>query len=168
MKLKNLVSIPKKSIYCFVNRNDKKIAIFFSRNTLASLSRNMEKFVQNLNIETTEFEIIETINHDNDLRVRFDYWCAKYRNEGWEVLNQFRAVHYKALIEARVNLLSGDISKAYAVVLLRSRGYKEIIVGLFDSVSDAKKFLKKKYRRNIVSIIYADNEYTKHFREENG
>lgn len=171
MNLQELVSLPEKSIYGFFNESDKICYIGFSRNTLSALNRNIQEFKYRNNLikqdlGKLEFRIIETIDDVNNLRIRYQYWVDHYTKMGYKSYRCYTAVGYKLHIEVIGDLIHSYNRKFLFHVKLVSRGYHELIVGIFDNKEEMDSFISREYR-NIDRVVYADNKLTRDYRAAN-
>lgn len=170
MDLQNLLNIPSKSIYCFINEADKIVHISFSRNTLLSIYRNIQMIKQGHGLlsqhsDKLSFRIIETIVNDLDLRIRYQYWVRYYQAQGYQLYRSYNAVGYKVILGVMSDALTSKQGLYHFCVKLVSRGYRELIVGVFNFESDAKLFIETHYT-SIDRIVYADNDLTRRFRDK--
>lgn len=162
--LKELSSLPDKCIYGLFNDRDKKVYIGYSSNTLRTLYSNITNLkYSNKDFDQLEFRIIEPIEDNNRLRVRYQFWVSDYSNKGWGMYRDYKAVEYKVRIDIKNDQRFVYGGNYLLYVKLVSRGYKELIVGVFDSLEECNKFVSLHYS-NIHDIIYADNELTRKYR----
>lgn len=84
----------------------------------------------------------------------------------------FKNAHYHLYrthpirLEAQMSLLRYKNRIRAVVKIVRSQTDKGSIVGLFEKVFDAEKFIRDHYQPYVAKIIYADNELTKEFFSE--
>jgi len=110
-----------------------------------------------------DFRVIEKIDDPVKLRVRYQYWVSDYSNKGWVMYRDYKAIQYKVRIDIRNDETKGYNAKYLLYVKLVSRGYKELIVGVFDNLEECNKFIELNYS-NINDIVYS-NELTKKYRK---
>ncbi len=162
-----LSNIPNKCIYGIFNDVDKKVYIGYSSNTIRTIYSNMSTLVysnMSSDWDKLDFRIIEIIDDPARLKIRYQYWVSDYSNKGWTMYRDYKAVEYKVSIDIKndPSLVSG--SKYLLYVKLVSRGYKELIVGVFDDLDKCNEFVSLHYS-NIHDIIYCDNELTQKYRK---
>lgn len=162
MDLQEILSFPTMGIYAFVNEEDRKIYVGYSKNIVTAFSR----LVQNLkysnmqeDADKLKFVILENIVTERSLRLRYEYWSRKYSNEGWSLYRSYRAVSYRL----RVDLFSDHSERSLIGVKIVSRGYKELTVGVFESVGESRAFINEYYKDGVDNLIYASNRLTKEF-----
>lgn len=172
LMFQELYKLPDKCIYAFLNESDKKIYIGMAKNIVTSLSRNISEMKYSNHpckndVSKLKFEILENIVTDRDLKLKYQYYSNKYKNEGWTLYRDYCAISYKVLIDVlNVNKLYG-MPSIKCCVKLRSRGYRELTVGLFETVEEAEVFVANNYSNSpITNIIYADNKLTRYYNAE--
>lgn len=168
MNFQELYNLPEKCIYAFLNQKDKKIYIGFTKNLLQALERNLYYMKYSNHpckndIANLELIVLENIVTDLDLRLRYEYYSNKYSNEGWRLYRNYKAIDYKVSIDVINIAISNGMPSIKCCVKLRRRGSNELIVGIFNSVSEAELFVSDKYSNGVSNIIYADNKLTLDF-----
>lgn len=153
-----LIKLPKKCVYGLFNYKDKKVYIGYSSNIFFTLSRLISSNTLKEDWSLLELKILESFDSSNSLRIRYQYWSKYYSNQGFSLYRKYKAVQYK-LREEIIRDLNGRI---HFSVKLISKGYKEILVGVFNDHTEMKEFVKTNYS-NIDAIVYADNELTKRY-----
>lgn len=114
-----------------------------------------------------EFKLLEEIADYNNRNLRMNYWIKYYKDLGYQFYRQPKALIYKPIITVnymgirKYKWLSSSGYKAQ--VVLRSRGNRSVIVGIFDSMEEAVQFKDQYYSGDIYSVIYANNELTKNY-----
>lgn len=162
-----LNSLPKQCVYGLFNEIDKRVYIGFTINILVTLPRllnniNYSNSLLKADLSKLEFRIIETIKENKSLRLRYQYWCRNYSNNGYMLYREYKAIQYRTRIEVIRNPLDERTDLYMCAVKLVSRGYKELTVGLFSNAAEAEAFVSEHYT-SIDSIIYADNYLTKRY-----
>lgn len=171
LSFQELYNLPERCIYAFLNKKDKKIYIGFTKNLLSALQRNLYLMKYSNHpckndVSKIEFEILEYIVTDSDLKLRYEYYSNKYSNDGWGLYRDYKAIDYKVSIDLIDTNVVGGMPSIKCCVKLRRQGYSELIVGIFNSVSDAEVFVSDKYSNGVFNIIYCDNQLTLDFLEK--
>ncbi len=157
--------LPDKCVYGLFNDQGKKVYIGYSNNTPKTLCNNLlDLKYSNKDFNLLEFKIIEAIEDSNRLKVRYEYWVSHYSNEGWEMYRNFKAVQYKLRIEVKNDELVKGGGNVLIYVKLVSRGYREVVVGVFDDLDECNKFVADNYS-NIIDVIFCSNELTIKYRK---
>lgn len=79
----------------------------------------------------------------------------------------FKAIKYKPSIEVMTDLVTPNSPKVLCYVKLTSRGYKELVVGVFDTIHDADKFMLEFYPDGkVYDIKYCNNRLTREYLNE--
>lgn len=163
--IKELLSLPEKCIYGLFDDSNKSVYIGYSSNTIRTIYSNLMNLkYSNIDLSKLEFRVIEPIDSNIRLRVRYEYWVSNYSNNGWKMLRDYKAVGYKLRIEARSDESKNKHGKTYLYVSLVSRARKELIVGVFDAIEECNDFVKSNYS-NIIDVIFADNKLTHDYRK---
>lgn len=164
-----LISLPEKCIYAFFNHEDKKVYVGYSSNILRSLYSNFNGIkYSNMkdDINKLSFSVLEEVVDTDRLRIRYQFWSDHYSNIGYGLYRNYKAVGYKARIDVQEEPGKGKLANYKFIVKLISRGYRELIVGIFDDLSEANKFISLHYS-NVNDIIYSDNELTNNYLRRN-
>lgn len=83
---------------------------------------------------------------------------------GYNLINPKRVSNYKVIIDLMQCSNTGTSKDIVIAVKVVSRGYRELIVGLFYTYGDASSFINEFYPGNLVTrIVYANNELTKNY-----
>jgi hypothetical protein len=173
MKLHSLVQHTNKGVYIVINHDLKRCYIACSTNILGSIERLIRDFKTDkkygdlykdytTNLETFDIQILETIEEDcksDYLRVRLAYWCKQYEDNGYTLYNAYKGLIY------RVNTVVGQHNKIYVEVV--GKADKRIVVGVFDKVYWADKFVQEKLSTFPIYPVYATNELTIKFLKRN-
>lgn len=168
MDFQELANLPSKCIYGLFNDLDKKVYIGHTNNLLRSLYSNIESLkYSNIDFNKLDFRIIETIVDSARLRIRYQYWVSDYSNRGWTMYRNYKAISYRVKVEVLNDVTKVNGKKYYFYVKLVSRGYKELIVGVFDAIDECNEFVSLNYS-NICDIVYSDNELTNLYRKSCG
>lgn len=166
MDFKELYNLPEQCIYAFLNKRDKKIYIGWTKNLISAIQQNINlmKYSNHpckSDISILDFEVLENIVTESDLRIRCEHYSNKYSNEGWTLYRNYCAIAYKVIIDV---FISSNSLSVKSCVKLQSKRRGELIVGIFETVSDAEVFVTDNYSNGVANIIYADNKLTKDFR----
>jgi hypothetical protein len=163
----DLSNLPDKCIYGLFNDQDKKVYIGYSSNTIRTLYSNISNLkYSNLTPDwgKLEFRVIEPIEDSNRLKVRYQYWVSHYSNEGWSMYRDFKAIEYKVRIDILNDETRQKNGRYLLYVKLLSRGRSEVVVGVFDSLSECNEFVESNYK-TIKDIHYSNNELTNEYRK---
>lgn len=163
----NLAHLPEMCIFGLINNDTRSILIFRSKNIVTTLSRIIKEYkYSNKNIlKDFKLIIIEKINDPDNLWIRYNFWNDHYSNNDYIVHNRCK---YKIRYKLRKQIL-GDFRMTYDkrhlfYVKVVSRRNKEIVVGIFDSVSDMDEFTSKFYPNGVIdNITYSVNSLTKEY-----
>lgn len=80
------------------------------------------------------------------------YWIDYYEKLGYKFYRKPKATIYKVIVTVRE--IDG---KDKAVVLLRSRGNRSIVVGIFSKMDEALGFKEQYYSKQLVIPVYCIN-----------
>lgn len=162
---KELSQLPDKCIYGLFNDQGKKVYIGFSNNTVRTIYSNISNLkYSNKDFNNLEFRVIETIEDSNRLKVRYQYWVSHYSNEGWSMYRDYKAIQYKVRIDVIGDETKIRNGRHLLYVKLLSRGYRELVVGVFDGVAECNEFVAL-YYKEVNDVIYSNNELTKEYRK---
>lgn len=148
-------------VFALTNKADKSVYINFSSNISRSL---VNLLYSNLMIPEFEFNVLEIVTENSNLRPRCQFYKDHYSNTGYQLLNPKRVCNLKLHIEPIDDFrLKGD-SKYIFKVSIVSGSYKEFTVGIFESYTDVEVFCAENYKNsNIYRIVTANNELTKEY-----
>lgn len=150
-------------LYCFINKEDKRLYITWSIDLLRSVTRHIGMLcsgVHNyrnmqLDCNKLEFEFIETIEDDrSDISLKYQYWVEYYKELGYTLYAENQVSKYKVVIK---------IKKSLVYVTLKSTYYTNIVVGVFNNMPEAEEFASIINNLKIISPIYAINDLSKKF-----
>lgn len=166
--LREIIDLPDQCIYGLINNQDKKIFIGYTKDLVTALNRigkdiKYSNHILKNDINKLELIIIETINNEDLLRSRYQFWYNKYSNMGFLHYRKYKAMgFYKLFIDV---LMVNHIHVPKVYVKLRWGRSKELTVGIFDSVEECDAFINEFYpnKNNIASIIYSSNILTKEY-----
>lgn len=159
--LVNLFNYPDMCVFGLINSQDHKIYLGYTINLSQALARIIKetkssnnKLKQDWN--KLELIILSDITDRNNLRVRHKLYFNEYSNKGWVFYNKISNVtRYKL----RLKVVFEEYNKEPKVhVKLLTRRYKEIPVGVFETMEAAKTWCDVYYpdSNNITNIIYQD------------
>jgi hypothetical protein len=145
-----------KGIIALENSRNKRVLLVRSNDVLTSLSRILKevksrnKRYRLLYKDYRKIDI-KVLSNDNS-RLSFNQWSAYYNSLGYTFYHTYKAVQYAVKI---------DIDPTYQVIVkLVSKAKYEVIVGYFNTISEADNFISRNYpdRNNVLEIKYAENE----------
>lgn len=124
---RNMLDLSIPGVYAYVQHSSRKVFISYSRNIIASVSRNIQEH------KYLDYELVILDIDAKDLRLSTSNWIHDYRNKGYTILNERIPVQYKWII---------DITKDFKVRtrLVNSR-YKAIEEHYFDTIVLAQEFV---------------------------
>lgn len=160
--LKVLHDLPKNSIYALINDRDKEIFLTYSYDVLSSLTRVINEIKNgiglNINIGQFDFKLLETIEHRDELKFRFNYWYDRYNVKGYKFHNKRRPVRYKL-----ISTIEGSFkSHMHKLIYVKLKNWnREIILGVFDNIDECTDFMDS--YGDLYKIKKADNKLTKEF-----
>jgi hypothetical protein len=167
--INDLVQLSEMCVFGLVNEETKAILIYRTTNIVTSLSRIIREYrYSNKNILKLNLIIIETITDKANLWVRYNYWTKYYSNNGFNLMNKSR---YNIKYKLRKQIL-GDFRmktnvRALFYVKVVSRRHKEVVVGVFDKVSEMDQFTAQYYPDGLIeNITYSSNSLTSEYRKQ--
>lgn len=156
-----LKNISKPGVFILKDPSDKSCYIGYSSNIAGALNRLLGS---KLFIPEYEFNILEIVTNPINLRIKCQYYKDKYSNNGYNLINPERVSKLKLSIDPIRDFRSGHINEYLLSVKIVSKGYKELIVGLFNDYSEVSLFLESYYPGKIVTeVIYSNNGLTKEY-----
>lgn len=169
--IKEIMSLPEQCIYGLINNQDKKIFIGYTKDLVTALNR-IGKDIKSSNhvckedLNKLELIILEIINNESDLKLKYQFYYNKYSNMGFLHYRKYKAVgSYKLRIKV-LNDIPEDLRSSISIyVKLHYGRSKELIVGIFDSVEECYAFVDEFYpdKNKVVNIIYSSNKLTKEY-----
>lgn len=165
MELKNLFEdlkyVNSMGIYSLTIKGTKNCWICYSSNIAGALSRHLNS---NMFIPEIEFELLEIVTDSFKLRPRCQYFKDLYSSNGYVILNPKRVCNLKLLIQPIDDFrFTGRVKDLFKVSVV-SLGYKEVIVGIFESYDDVEVFCAENYKSsNVYDIIKSSNELTREY-----
>jgi len=157
-------------VFALVNEFKKKIDIRYSfcitKSIVTILTKIREcslegdELVQDFNRLNIKFVILEEISKDSRLlRMRQAYWTEYYKNQRYKFYRYRNALEYRITIKIRNYLV---------YIELQNKNHDSLIIGVFDKMKDAKKFIEDYYpKKKVKSIVYALNALTRQYLLEN-
>lgn len=163
----NLVHLPEMCVFGLINEESKIVLIYRTTNIVTSLARVIRDYkYSNKNIlKNFKLIIIEKIEDSNNLWIKYNFWVNEYSNKGYTVYNRSK---YKMRYKLRKQILGdfrtrNELGVLFYVKVVSSR-YKEVIVGIFDKVSDMDAFTDTYYPGGLIlHLEYAKNSITKEY-----
>lgn len=163
--IKKLIELSNtKGIIALENSRNKRVLLIRSSDILVSLSRVLKEIkTRNKRYRLLYKDYrkidIKVLTNDNS-RLSFTQWTNYYSSLGYTFYHSYNAVKYSIKI---------DVDPMYQVVVkLVSKAKYEVIVGYFDTISDADNFVSRNYpdRNNVLEIKYAENEKSMRLRKK--
>lgn len=153
-------------VYALINAQDKKIYVGYSANMLRSVSELVGRCSKNIavcplelaglseDIGKLRLEILETSTDYNTkkLRIRMAFWVNKYLGDGWELYRKYRGLRYK------IRTYIGRDMSVY--VEAKSQSNVCTILGVFETVRRADRFIETFYPDGVEEFIFANNYLT--------
>lgn len=164
IKLKDLTELNTPGVYALINNKDKRIFITQSNNILSSVSRNIAQIRDKShscrpllrNLPNLELLVLEHESSPKNRKIRLSYWMTIYKTKGYELYNPSTPVSYK--VQARIT------SDYFVHVLLINKRNDKLVVGVFNTMSEAESFISQNYpNQSINNVIYSSNDLTKSF-----
>ena len=170
VKWTSLMDMPKQCVYSLVCHTSKRVLVGYTDDLMAALYRInkdletpkyslLRQDINNVNIEVLEVGIQSKI----DRKIRTNYWVSDYLSKGYTLYSPSNLVKYKVYTDVIVHRAT-----TFLVVYLKDKRCNQVVVGLFKSKRLMDEFVNKYYPDMKCSgIYYADNKYTKAFRDNN-
>jgi hypothetical protein len=163
-----LLKLPQMCVWALINEEKKLVFVSYSRNFFFNIGRTIETLNDGSHWASSDKEnakliIIETINEENDLRVRARYWDEYFKKEGYKSYRKIKPINYRTRIETIKR--ASDNKLLLAVELISANYRNKLIVGVFDKIEDANKFIETHYKGTILKVVYSDNDLTKDYRK---
>lgn len=165
--ISELIKLPSMCIYALINQPEKKIYLGFTTNIVTALGRITKDIkYSNEELNNLPFVIIESPKDRINLYARFNYWYNYYSNKGYLFYNKNKPK--LPIYKVRIDLMSDFRLKyetsALCYVKLVTRGYKELIVGIFKDYETAQEWTALNYSNGEVNkIVYSNNDLTKDY-----
>lgn len=142
----------------FINERDKRYYIVRSHSTEGSIERLMKYPVMLADKDNITTKIIETIDDEQHINCRLEYWCDQYSALGY---TWYAVTSYKP----RGSIIEVNVMEDYTVqVKVTYCGSGGFVVGIFDTVLEARSFVEKCYPVNkCYNVVYALNEATRDY-----
>jgi hypothetical protein len=160
-----LASSPREAVYCLINEEDKRIAIYSTSNFISHISRLSQELSSANNREIrrdlnkVKVTILETVfrdkRHRNNL---YRSIVQKYKRLGWTFYKDTNITQYKLKESYRHRN-----AVLYYVLTLENPKGRSIVVGVFEKARDARTFKASHYpdAEVITEVVVADNDLTK-------
>lgn len=154
--------VPRSCVYILLNEDKKEVYITWSTDVVTSLARNLRDINNKTHVckrlikiaKKLEFRVLENVHyHDtkNDIAMKIHYWINEYINNGYTVINKHNIQRYR--VKLKVNR---DVDKVF--VKLINTSYKELVVGVFNNIQEAKEFSKLFNNMSFITPLYAIND----------
>ncbi len=157
LDITNLIQLTGSGVYCFINDSSKKVYIGYGINILNSLQRILTQYKSNslpsrtlqnefLNLEYRNICLLDTNNKSTSfvLKVLATQWINKYKELGYEVLNNKLPVNYEIMSYIELDEI---------VVVLRTKNRKEVVLGRFKSNSDSEQFMSRISNEYLIEVL---------------
>lgn len=159
----NLVELAQPGVFALVHYRTKAMYIGYSNNMLVSISDHLSKAktgtheCKELNKMFKNLRLY-VIEYSNSPKVRAAYWYKQYSSLGITLYNQRVPVNYKARIE-----VGSDYLVYVKIVTNRNDA---LVLGVFTTMAEAKQFYDIVASQEQIVPIYATNELTRKYVEE--
>lgn len=177
MVLNEFRKLCKPGAFCLYNRQKGKVFFAISRNIAAYLSELIveletsehlcqeliddREFLELIVLET--YESIHPVQAYHLLRSEVPYWRNYIDGIGLKFYNKnFQFIEYKA----KWSLAKDHTGTDRIVVEASTKRGNSIVVGVFDSIFEAKDFIRLYYSISYPKIVIANNEFTKRYLSE--
>lgn len=158
-----LKTLSKQGIYYLINQESRKVYINYSSN----IPNAIVKLLDSSNFDNNyKFSILEIVTDKKNLRIRCQYFKDLYSNMGYTLINSNRVSNRKLVIKLLPDFRGHITGMCLFYVKIVSKGYGELIVGVFQHSSEVDSFVAQNYSNGINNIIYADNDITKEYLNE--
>lgn len=178
-EIKLLRNLCHPGIFCLYNRKKNKAFVTVSVNMGFKVSEILKK------LETDNFNCLELVADKDDLELivletykhvhqkvgynclikELAYWQDYIQKQGIELYDhKFPTVTYKA----RLNFAVDDKGKDLILVEAITKRYNRTIVGVFNTIPEAKDFMAKHYNKRVNKLVTAFNKQTKAFLATQG
>ena len=159
-----LKSINKAGIYRLVNHAEKRCYVNYSSNMAKAVTRLLDS---NLFFPEFEFDVLEIVTNPMKLKIRCQYFKDLQYSNGYNIINSNKVSNWKLVIDTiRDFRYQGDDAYLFSVKIV-SRGYKELVVGIFDTYTAMDSFINKYYPRSVVTdLVICSNALTKEYLNE--
>lgn len=165
---KTLLDLPRSGLIAIYNRGEGKVLVLRSNSILMTLVRNLDTLRDKTHtywkslgqVENLEFCIIETTVSDIVAqKIRMRHWINELRKEGHEVLNKMSPIEPRLV----------ELVENFKICLyLSDSNYRQVLLGIFDSVSEMEEFKEQYYGEGIGSLVYSCNRNTSEYYERIG
>ena len=170
VKWSSLMSMPKECVYSLVCHASKRVLVGYTEDLIGALYRIYKDLetpkysLLKIDIDDVEIEVLEVgIQSKTDKKIRTDYWVSDYLSKGYTLYSPSNLVKYKVYTDVIVHRAT-----TLLVVYLKDKRCNKVVVGLFRSKKLMDEFVDKYYPNMKCSgIYYADNRYTKAYRDNN-
>lgn len=154
-------SANKMGIYLLVNKPKKRCYISYSSNMAQALVRLSSNFQD----EQFDFELLEIVTNPINLKPRCQYFKNLYSSNGYDIINPKRVSNLKARIGSINDFRSIMREDILLTVELVSRGYRDLIVGVFSTITEINSFMSQNYSNGVFNIVYSNNKLTQEYLE---
>lgn len=174
MKLDFFDNLSKSGIYALCNEKTKKVYIGSTSSFLTSINRNLidikadnHKYISLQDYPDLYVVFLEEINSRNmNPKIRVAYWVDHYKNLGYALYRTYPGLRYKVRIDISHDFRFPNTDPLIYVRLV-DRSNKKIVVGIFESMSEANSFVATTYSQSLITTIsYMDNNLTNEYRSQ--
>jgi len=157
MEMSKLVSIPRRSVYAFVNDRNKIIQLFYTKNTLMSMAKNIDEWRDIINKDGLEVRIIENVSGDEDPRLRVSYWYDYYLSQEYKFYKSINGIRYKL----KTTIIPFRDEYVFVIYIL-NKNYNKTLLGGFRNKEEMDGWLLKNYPdQKVYNIKFVDNSLSR-------
>ena len=161
------LKLHKGGIAAFVNKVDQMIYIADTNSMLKFLERNTYKIVNGSHnyprlmedYKKLEFIVVEYIEDVETRKYLLGYYINKYINAGYKLYNR---INYRKCYIASVT----DYIHTRIYVVLRNAGYKDVVLGVFDSYKESELFKAGLFNSPFILPVCCTNALTRAYMIE--
>ncbi len=165
LNLDDLKSFSNGSVFALVNREENKIYLAQSSNTLLAIALLLDKLksgvfryrelVEDYRNNKLELQILDTSGDELVRKVRLRELQDRYRNLSWRLYNRFKSSRY------RIRMYVSGYPHKIELWLISNSGTK-LFVAAFNNQKEADEFYTKHYKDVEYPIpVYGDNELSR-------
>lgn len=156
----NLVTLNQSGVFALVHVRTKSMYLSYSNNILTAVGQHLAKASTgthdnsflNKHYSNLRLYIVELCD-SNIVKEQYAYWYHKLQ----PLYNKVPPVQYRVRIE---------VDHLYRILVkLVTNSNKHLVIGVFDKMSDAKKFKAHVLEQEYIRVIYASNELTRKYIE---
>jgi hypothetical protein len=161
-------------VWALVNEADKKVIVFHASNILEGITRNIKELKtgthKNKELladkDKLSIKILAVVPNSNYRLLEHTKWNKHFAKEGFKLYRKRNALEYSVKLKIQRTFYPNKTSYL-AYVKLYNRNHEAFIVGIFESVESAKKFIEENYSDDVFTPIYARNRLTREYFQFN-